>query len=342
MTSTADPAVLGPWLRRTYGLGSPFKLSFWLAGINLTYFAETPQGRRVLRVYTPGWRTRRQVEFELELLLHLKRSGIPVAHPLPARDGSLVQDLELPNGRTFAALFSYAEKSGGRPWAEAAHDSGTLLARLHLAQAAFRPKPPSPEMNLKGLVDVPLRWLRPYSRAFWKDDGWDRLKAMAAKVKRSLARLPTKAPYYGLIHGDMHAGNMAYHQALKTDTLFDFDSMARGWRLYDLATLLWSLRENEKMMGRMLKPVVLSYSSLSPLSPLEVRLIPDMMAARQIFYMGFPAGYAERFGTSTVSPERHWQKMRFMHHWYGGGLRKALAPAIADTLARLKPRSAPS
>jgi Ser/Thr protein kinase RdoA (MazF antagonist) len=56
-----------------------------------------------------AWRSRSEIEWELDLLIHLDRKGVPVAAPVAKKDGIFLSFLNQPEGQRGAALFSYAE-----------------------------------------------------------------------------------------------------------------------------------------------------------------------------------------------------------------------------------------
>ena len=58
--------------------------------------------------------------------------------------------------------------------------------------------------------------------------------------------------------------------------------------------------------------------------PLERRLLPDMMAARHLWWMGFQASLAWRTGLEVVTPLVHRQKLGFLKRWRSGKLGKEL------------------
>ena len=47
-------------------------------GLNDTYLLETEQERYILRVYRYGWRTKAEIDFELELLYFLHKNNVAI------------------------------------------------------------------------------------------------------------------------------------------------------------------------------------------------------------------------------------------------------------------------
>jgi Ser/Thr protein kinase RdoA (MazF antagonist) len=91
-----------------FGIGPVVQCHFWNRGLSDVYIVETLTSRYVLRISHTHWRTKSEIEFELELLNHLKRCGVPVSAPLQTLDGMLSVEIRAPEGDRYAALFPYA------------------------------------------------------------------------------------------------------------------------------------------------------------------------------------------------------------------------------------------
>ena len=315
---------MAAWAGRHFSLGRGPRGKLCADGLNYTYLLEQGRKKHALRLYRPGWRSAEQVDFELAQLRFLHAVGLPVARPLPAKDGRFSVPVRLADGPSRGVLFSFAPGSPRpeKPVLPAAKQVGTLLARLHEAQDLFAPKAALPPMDQQRLVSLPLAQLRPFKASFGEDWAW--LQSSAALIRRSLDRLPKTAPAFGLIHGDPHNWNMNYDAKTGVYTLFDFDLSTRGWRLFDLATFLWGSGWPEKGFGAGSRALLQSYAQQRPLSPVELRELPAMMAARHLWWMGFQASLAWRTGTEAVMPIVHQRKLAFLRRWRSGKLAKQL------------------
>ncbi len=65
-----------------YRIGTPLSCRLYQRGLNDTYLVETQQDRYILRVYRRGWRTKEEIDFELELLAFLRERNQPAAYPI--------------------------------------------------------------------------------------------------------------------------------------------------------------------------------------------------------------------------------------------------------------------
>lgn len=91
-----------------YSIGTPASCQIYKRGLNDTYLVKTEQERYILRVYRYGWRTKQEIDFELELLVFLHEQKQPVAYPLKREDGTFTTAIIAPEGERYAAVFSYA------------------------------------------------------------------------------------------------------------------------------------------------------------------------------------------------------------------------------------------
>lgn len=327
MASVPDSDFLARWVRDRWRIRTLPRCSFWQNGVNLTYVVEDRTQKYILRIYRPGWRTPRQIDFELDQLRYLGGRGIPVSLPVLSRTGAWRAPLRLPEGATFAVLFRFATgEVRNEPPKVAAAEVGALVGRLHTAQEAFGVRPPFAPLDARALVERPMAVLHPYRATFGRHWGW--LAGCARRIAAALRRLPRSRPAFGPIHGDIHHGNMHFDAKRGASMLFDFDLTTTGWRIFDLATYLWAGSRGAKELRARAGALLAAYGRTRPLSRAELVAFPDMMAARHLWWMGFQARLARHLTMSLVSAERHDQKLHFLRYWRDGKLRAALRPVL--------------
>lgn len=115
-----------------YDIGTPLKSRFVSNGLNDTYEVVTDIGKFILRIYKHQWRTESEIRFELDLLAYLKDCSMPVSHPIPRRDGEWLTELKAPEGKRYAALFTYADGEG-KVDQGTSQSYGRAVAHLHNA-----------------------------------------------------------------------------------------------------------------------------------------------------------------------------------------------------------------
>jgi Ser/Thr protein kinase RdoA (MazF antagonist) len=93
---------------------------------------------------------------------------------------------------------------------------------------------------------------------------------------------------YGLIHADLHFGNLFVDMESNTVTLFDFDDCCYGWFAMDVAMSLFDILvlyrgdEREAFAGGFLTTYLRGYAQESPIHPLTFRHLPDFLKMLEI------------------------------------------------------------
>ena len=131
--STLTSEALVHRVLRHYAIPEVHQCQFWNRGLSDVYLVTTRSQPYVLRVSHHHWRSRSEVDFELELLDFLRQRQVPVAYPLRTREGQLSIEINAPEGNRYAALFTYAPGSIalGDLNVNQAHALGRTLATLH-------------------------------------------------------------------------------------------------------------------------------------------------------------------------------------------------------------------
>ena len=138
INSTLSPNELGKLIQQKYDLSDNTECSIFRLAMNHLYIVHDNKMKYVFRVYTCNWRTKLEIEEELRLLLHLKRTDRQVAYPIADKFNKYIQEIEAPEGKRFGVLFSYAK---GAKTARFSHQTsfliGQSLAKVHLSTENF-------------------------------------------------------------------------------------------------------------------------------------------------------------------------------------------------------------
>lgn len=217
-------------------------LQFVAGRENQVYRVSDASGDYALRLKRPGYRTRIEIESELQWMAALDRAGILVPRPVLSLKGQLLEPVD-------GHLVDLLTWLPGQTLGAARHESpapdihrlfcalGQQMARLHGASDA---------------------WVKPadFSRVRWDADGllgeaplWGRFwehprlsvadrrlfEDFRAVARRDLDRLQDRLDF-GLIHADLVRENVL----LLGDRIgvLDFDDGGWGFRAFDLATTL--------------------------------------------------------------------------------------------------------
>jgi Ser/Thr protein kinase RdoA (MazF antagonist) len=235
--STLASEALVSILLPHYEIGVVTRCEFWHRGLSDVYLVETPLNQYILRVSHHHWRKKSEIDFELELLDFLQQRQLPVAYPLKTVDHRLSIEINAPEGKRYAALFTFA------PGKVALGDLnptqslllGLTMAKLHQAAVDFRSHYHRQPLTLDYLLDDSFGIIAPFLEHRTIDLSY--LAEVIAQIKHQLQDFPTEPPFWGICWGDPHSGN-AHFTPTGEVTLFDFDQCGYGWRAFDIAKFL--------------------------------------------------------------------------------------------------------
>lgn len=276
------PERVAQGVQSSYPLRRPLNCTFIERGFNDHYLIRADASRYVCRLYLNGKyyiRGADDFRFELELLDSLCGCGVSVAAPLRCTDGNLMGSIATSAGERALALFAFAE--GREIKASAltsrhAYNLGLTVGALHRAMDAFWTPHGRYHLDLDHLIRKPLALIG----AAGSGEQRARLRFLPGvdDLIVAIEALGRGTGTYGIIHGDLHLGNI--HFADDRPTLFDFDHCAYGWRAYDLAVLRSDMAEDAW------EALLRAYELVRPLSDVERSAIPAFVHARTIWDMG--------------------------------------------------------
>jgi len=231
-------------------------LTYWE---NATWRVDAREGRFLLRVHRPGYRTASQIDAELRWLEALLAVGLEVQRPVAARDGARVVWGAAPGvpERRAVSLLSWVEGRFRPRSARPVHCRrlGEMIARLHAASEAWNPGAwDRPRIDERDIFRLPARPGVPevdglLTEAEWAD--WERAGRRLHGVMAGLGRGPA---VYGPIHADLHLHNVVFRGAAALP--IDFDDAGWGYYACDLSIpqgRLPGLSEPERCRGALLE-----------------------------------------------------------------------------------------
>ncbi|WP_405110455.1 phosphotransferase [Paenibacillus sp. FSL K6-1217] len=235
---------------------------------SVTFKLETETaGKLLLRLH--GERcSRAEILSELEWLRHLSGSAelvVPVG--LPDSSGSYILETGNEAGSeaqqlNYVTLMRWVEgeHSAGNLQDEQLHAVGVMLAGMHEAGEQFVP---SAEFTRPawGADSFRKEWdkLEKHHEAMVPEAGWKLYQAAAARIPRELDAMTPDPGSYGLIHGDLHFGNVVFAEG--QPRAIDFGRCGYGFYLYDLAAALLELSTEQR------RSLIRGYSSIRALKP---------------------------------------------------------------------------
>ncbi len=277
-------------VREDYGLREPVEVRLLrdVQAGNKTYLVTSEAGKQILRVYGACWESRADwIDFELELLLHLRDHGVPVSTPLLRGDGQMLGEVRTAEGKRYSALFTYAEGTMEWPMSEPkSRNFGAALARLHLAANDFSLDRPYREYDLARLVEQPMARMLPYIAD--RADDVRYLERLGEQIMERVRQIERTPDTYGVLHGDIHQGNCHFTPE-GAPTLFDFSLCGVGWRTYDFTGFLWPMRDEtikEAAYRQSCEAFLAGYRSVRELTPAEETAIPAFVKVRDLWEHG--------------------------------------------------------
>jgi Ser/Thr protein kinase RdoA (MazF antagonist) len=313
IASTLHPAALATEILPGFGVAAVSECKFFSGGFNDTYRVKTANGKTFyLRAYRPKWRTLADIQYELDVLNHLKGKGFPAAQPLPYNDGQFFCAVPAPEGTRYLAVFSEC------PGPEIAYDHepekmaqtyGRAVARMHNALDDFSSPHARFHKDLAHFIDMPLRNIEPFLAHRPAD--WDYLYQFAETLRQRILGIPVDELEMGFCHGDLQ-GYHAKVDETSTLTFYDFDCGGHGFRAYDLAVFLWCCRLQEAVETRW-KPFLQGYREARPINDLDVQAVPLFVCCRYLWHMGVHTQNSPDWGIGFLNDEyfdTHLQRLR--------------------------------
>ena len=208
------------------------------------------EGRYVLRIHRPAYHSKQQLQSELLWLAALQRdTDLVIPEPMASTAGNYLVDATAPGipGPRFCSLLRWIRGrfSGSKYKPHHFRAAGKLMACLHRHSVG---------------------WQQPaeFSRRHWDEEGlfgdqsgyhlparqvWQLLphgyastfKTIAEKAISVMQQMGKDSGVFGLIHGDLHMGNLLFSGGQAR--AIDFDDCGFGYWIYDFAVALCEYRD---------------------------------------------------------------------------------------------------
>ncbi|WP_069298592.1 phosphotransferase enzyme family protein [Neptunicoccus sediminis] len=212
---------------------------------NRVYRVTTPDAVYALRHHRGGYRTDAELRSELAWMDALDGAGLSLSRPISGADGAHLQVLEGAQFDLLTWLPGHQMGAYGTPLdlddpEGTFYRLGQAMARMHGASDAWTPPQgfTRPAWDAEGLIGETPLWGR-----FWENP------TLTAEQKALLERFRAKAATalaegqhdFGLIHADLLRENILIDG--NDLHLIDFDDSGHGFRLFELATTIFRIRE---------------------------------------------------------------------------------------------------
>lgn len=218
----------------------------------ITYKIETSTANNyLLRIHSDRL-SREEIRSELLLLQALNESNdLNVPEGMSSCDGDYVLEIETEKGykRPYVTMMRWieGEHTTGEFTDSQAYNMGVLMGRLHAVAKNFNSPPDfvRPTWGVESFKRDMAKLERYYDR-FLSEGEWKLYQNAAEKVISQLTSMHPNKHNYGLIHADLHTGNMVFKD--NQPYPIDFGRCGYGYDLYDMAGNLLELWPKHRWM----------------------------------------------------------------------------------------------
>jgi Ser/Thr protein kinase RdoA (MazF antagonist) len=237
----------------------------------------TADGHFALKLYNPASRTKPEVQWEIDLTLHLINNGAPVAKPVLGKDGYL-QSFTIDGRERVAVLFEWAP--GEKPTAEPSTYVlvGRAAALIHTAADTFTSSFKREKYDLDKLIDDQLKRMK---QPLVESGQWERVFDLTERLRKIVDNAQLD---WGVCHMDLTLDNV--HRHGDTLTVFDLDSAGECWR----ATEPWGVKHfSEEYFQSWLE----GYRSVRPFDETEEKAVALFVIIEDIRNVVWKLGLAK-------------------------------------------------
>lgn len=286
-----------------FGLGANSKCEYFTGGFSHTYRVTSEEGVvYFLKSYRTNWRTKADIQYEMDVLNHLKKKNFPAIQPVKTISGEYYYPVNAPEGIRYLVLLTLAPgilASYEQKPEEVATQYGQAVARMHNALDDFHSIHQRFPLDLDFFTVEPLKTIEPFLKN--RPDDWHFIQHFANTLRQRIIDMPGLELELGFCHGDLQG----YHANISPDgtfTFFDFDCGGYGYRAYDLAVFLWCCRLENAISERW-EPFLNAYKSKRVLTPVDERAIPLFVCARYLWHIGVHTRNTPDWGIEMINDE---------------------------------------
>ena len=294
-TAAYTPAALDALVE--FGI-APDELELVTVSENVTFKAVVRGQVYVLRLHRPGYHDLAELESERLWIRALAAAGIDVPNPVPAADGRQYVHMHIAatDEHRYAGLAHWTDGEVLYDVLARSNDVnavesyfrqfGDLVAAIH-DQATSWTTPAS--FKRHSLDHDGLLGPKPFWGPFWEHSVFtldERRLVLRTRdhVREMLIRFGKSRDTFGLIHADLHAGNVVVHDHRLM--VIDFDDAGFGWHSYDIA-VAWGHQRAHPLFPAMQRAFVEGYRRRRALSEQALSLVPTFLMVRDMAVIGW-------------------------------------------------------
>lgn len=266
---------------------------FEYRGLNDVYKCSNGDLSFFFKIYARDELDPQAIQAEVEIVNHLRQSGLSVSYPIPLRDGQYLLPIQAVEKTRYGVMWSEAE---GIPFHNDRLDEGAiirishLISNMHTMLDAIPTAPHRWNLDEHLFLDHSLELLAEYSRINPQVD-LPFLQQVVSELKEKI-QVNAKNWNWGLCHGDIYTGNIHWSNEGNL-TIFDFDFCGYGWRAYDVSPILANFSAGTRADSvdhrkRRLDYFLRGYKHAGGFSDVEIEAIFKLFVPfRRIFNLGY-------------------------------------------------------
>lgn len=189
--------------------------------VNDILVVTTPHGKFALKLYHTPNRTSEQVQWEIDLVVHLVNSGVSISKPVLGKKG-YIHTFAINGTDRIGVLFEWASGEKPKPSISTYTLLGKAAAQIHQAADTFTSSFNREQYDLHLLIDEQLQKMKNHLISV---NRWEQMYGLGERLKKLIANQVLDK---GICHMDLTLDNI--HRIGDTITVFDFDSAGESWR----------------------------------------------------------------------------------------------------------------
>lgn len=305
IASILSETELAQFIKEKYLLKEKIDCKLFRTGVNHTYFISDSDTKYVARIYCHNWRTKSEIQEELELLLLLKGNNLTISYPIADKNGNFIQEINAPEGLRYAVFFTFAEGKKMRFMSnESCFAVGSLMAKIHTITSGKKIN------RIDYNSDILLHQAYQHITSFFPEDleEMQYIRKIGNQISKSFKETDWSENQKGIVHLDIWYDNLSVNNENEI-IIFDFDNCGNGEFILDVAYFckqLFFIESDKKEYEIKVQSFLNGYQQIRNLSEKEIELIPEAGASIFIFYLGVQA---KRFDWSNIFFTENYIKM---------------------------------
>ncbi len=248
----------------------------------------------IMRLHRPGYNTLDELNSEVQWVSALGASGLPVPSAVPTMHGEYYRPVLVGGETRYVGVVEWVDGTplggplspGDGNVAAQYGQIGQLAARIRAHNASWSPSAgfTRRRWDADGLVGPDPLWGRFWQAPALTSEQKALFTAARSELHTRLSALSTAPERFGMIHADLHLGNlMVEGDAL---TVIDFDDAGSGWFAYELAIALHPMLE-EDSFPEARRALLDGYRSEHDFSEDEEATMDMLLVVRSLIIVGW-------------------------------------------------------